>query len=167
VDAQEIRSAALAAAAEALSGQMPPSGELTAYADTLIPWIAGTVATWLDVTVIVGSHRLHSSNGGTMATTASVTDTSVTIVSRVADSAGNFRPDAIAWASDDTGGQLLAGDISADTWTWTGTIQGKIGTVTVTATSPTASPPPPASVITIDLQAGPAAQIISTVTVQP
>ena len=41
VDDQQVESAALAAAATALSGTRPEPGELTAYATQLVPWIRG------------------------------------------------------------------------------------------------------------------------------
>lgn len=168
MDDQEVRSAALAAAAEALSGTEPATGVLTAYAADLIPWINTPATVRLDVTLAIPGTftRLRSSNGGEMATSAAVTDTSVVITATCMDAQGNPTGEDISWSTDDAAGSILTPSVSADTGTWTGAITGATGTVNVTANA-ASTPGVPPFLAQIVVGPGPTVSIEGTVTVNP
>jgi hypothetical protein len=134
VDTEAVRSAALIAAAGVAGAGTQPA-DLTAYADQLIPWITAQPTAALDVILVIPGTptRLHSSNGGTMAFSAAVTDTSVVITATCKDAGGNPTGEQIRWTSDDPNGTILTPAVSADFGTWTGTITGTTGTVNVSA----------------------------------
>jgi hypothetical protein len=167
VDTQQIRSAALAAAATALSGSSPGPGDLAAYAAQLVPWISAPEPVRLDCTLTIpGTNiRLHSSHGGTMATNAVIgVNTTVAVNVLPEDANDNVTGDEIAFSSDDTAGAILDGVLSADGRTWTGSLTGATGTVTVTATCP-AVPSVAAYTAVINVITGPTTHLVGTVTV--
>ena len=99
-----------------------------------------------------------------MATNAILgTNSSVAVNVLPKDASDNTTLDDIAFASTDLTGAILAGSVSADGRTWTGTLVAP-GTVTVTATCPQV-PSVPAYVATINVTTGPTTHLVGTVTV--
>jgi hypothetical protein len=165
MDREAVRAAALIAAASAVQrGTSSPN--VTAYADQLIPWLTALATDHLDATVTVdGRAAGHSSNGGTMAFTATPgvnQKFDVTVLPK--DSGENTTADGISFATDDPGGAVLTPSLSADGRTWTGTLTGQLGTVNVTATSVQVPSVPPYTAQLI-VQAGQTTHLVGTVTV--
>ena len=164
-DIQAARAAAVIAAAIAHSGQDTPPEHLIQYAGKLVSWISAPPTARMVVTLTIPGTgiTLTSTDGGTMSTPATVDNTEVVIVIATEDDKNNPTADQLTWSSDDNG-TLLAPSISADTKTWTGTIQGVEGTVNVTASDPSA-PNVASFVAQIVIGAGATSQLAGTVTV--
>jgi hypothetical protein len=165
MDSEAARQTALLAAASAVprgTGQ----AALTAYADSLIPWLTAPVTDHLNVTVMIDGRPVgRSSNGGTMAFTAIVgTNTKFDVLVTPEDAGDNATGATVNFSTDDPGGTILVPSVSADGYTWTGTLTGVTGTVNVTATCPSAPAVPPFQAQLV-VQAGPTTQLVGTVTV--
>lgn len=165
MDSVAVRAAALQAAASAVV-RGTSAANLTAYAESLIPWLSQPPAVALDVAVSLdGAVIARSSNGGTMAFTAVIGVNQKFDVLVLPKSANeNTTDDAIAFSTDDPGGAILTPSVSADGRTWTGMLGTTPGTVNVTATCP-ADPSVPAYTAQLIVQAGPTTHLVGTVTV--
>ena len=86
---------------------------------------------------------------------ATVDNTTVTLVAKPEDDHGDPTPDTLAWTNDDTAAAVAAWSFCADAHTYTGTLAHTAeGTVTVTVSDPSASGVAPAEVV---LTVGPGA----------
>jgi len=165
MDSEAARTAALLAAASAVQ-RGTSAANVTAYADQLIPWLTAPVTDHLDVTLSLDGRQIaHSSNGGTMAFTATPGVNQKFDVAVLPKDAGeNVTADTISFSTDDPGGAILTPSVSADGRTWTGTLTGVTGTVNVTASSvqvPAATP----YTAQLIVQAGQTTHITGSVTV--
>jgi hypothetical protein len=167
MDEQEIRVAA-GVMASAVNRDHDDPHRLIAYADRLVPWIAGTATTRLVLTaaVIDGIAVTVNQPGGTMAQTvaATVDNTTVTLVASPQDDHNDPTPDLLTWTNDDTASAVAAWVLSADTDTYTGTLTHAEGTVNITITDPTAPALSP-TVVTLTVGPGATSQINVTATV--
>ena len=168
MDEQEIRVAAGLMAASATDWDHDSPHELIAYADRLVPWIAGTVTTRIVLTaaVIDGIAVTVNQPGGTMAQTvaATVDNTTVTLVAAPQDDHGDPTPDQLTWANDDTAGAVAAWVLDPTTDIYTGTLTHAEGTVNITVTDPTAPVLAP-TVVALTVGPGATSQINVTATV--
>ena len=165
MNSEAARIAALTAAAAAVPRGTSP-GNLTSYAEELLPWLTQLPAVRLDVTVSLdGTLVAHSSNGGTMATTAIAgVNTKFDVHAEPRDANEKVTTDAMTFTTDDTAGTILTPSLSADGRTWTGTLTGVLGTVNVTANDTTTTGIP-AYTSQLIVQAGPTTHIVGTTTV--
>jgi len=168
MDAQEIRVAAGMMAARATDWDHDSPHKLIAYADRLVPWIAGTETARivLAAAVIDGIAVTLNQPGGTMPqdVAATVDNTTVTLVASPQDDHGDQTPDQLTWTNDDTASAVATWELSADTDTYTGTLTHTEGTVNITVTDPS-SPALAPTVVTLTVGAGATSQINVTATV--
>ena len=159
MNSEAARIAALTAAAAAVPRGTSP-GNLTSYAEDLLPGLTQLPAVRLDGTLVA-----HSSNGGTMATTAIAgVNTKFDVHAEPRDANEKVTTDAMTFTTDDTAGTILTPSLSADGRTWTGTLTGVLGTVNVTANDTTTTGIP-AYTSQLIVQAGPTTHIVGTTTV--
>ena len=168
MDDQEIRAAAVIAAAAAHAWDEESPRKLTAYAARLVPWIAGTVTARITLTAETDgiAVTVQPPSGGEMAQTvaATVDNTTVTLVAQPEDDHNDPTPDLLTWTNDDTAGAVAAWVLSADTHTYTGTLTHAEGTVSITVTDPTVPSLAP-TVVTLTVGPGATSQVNVTATV--
>ena len=168
MDDQEIRAAAVIAAAAAHPWDGETPHKLIAYAGRLVPWIAGKVTTGIILTASADGIAVAVTppSGGTMAQTvaATVDNTTVTLVAQPEDDHNDPTPDLLTWTNDDTASAVAAWVLSPDTHTYTGTLNHVEGTVNITVTDPTVPSLAPTEV-TLTVGPGATSQINVTATV--
>ena len=168
MDDQEIRAAAGLIAATAADWDHENPRRLTAYADQIVPWIAGTVTTRIVLTAETDgiAVTVNPPSGGEMAQTvaATVDNTTVTLVAQPEDDHNDPTPDLLTWTNDDTASAVAAWVLSADTHTYTGTLTHAEGTVNITVTDPTVPSLAP-TVVTLTVGPGATSQVNVTATV--
>ncbi len=168
MDDQEIRAAAGLIAAGAADWDHENPRRLTAYADQVAQWIAGTVTTGIVLTASADgiAVTVNQPSGGEMAQTvaATVDNTTVTLVAEPEDDHNDPTPDLLTWTSDDTAATFATWVLSADTHTYTGTLTHAEGTVNITVTDPTVPDLAP-TVVTLTIGPGATSQLNVTATV--
>jgi len=168
MDDQEIRAAAGLIAAGAADWDHENPRRLTAYADQVAQWIAGTVTTGIVLTASADgiAVTVNQPSGGEMAQTvaATVDNTTVTLVAEPEDDHNDPTPDLLTWTNDDTAAAFATWVLSADTHTYTGTLTHAEGVVNITVTDP-AVPDLAAAVITLTIGPGATSQLNVTATV--
>ena len=112
MDDQEIRAAAVIAAAAAHPWDGETPHKLIAYAGRLVPWIAGKVTTGIILTASADgiAVAVNPPSGGEMAQTvaATVDNTTVTLVAQPEDDHNDPTPDLLTWTNDDTASAVAA-----------------------------------------------------------
>lgn len=168
MDDQEIRAAAGLIAASAQDWNHESPRDLTAYADQIVSWIAGTLTTVIVLTAEVDgiAVAVNSSAGGTMAqdVAATVDNTTVTLVAMTEDDHNDPTPDMLTWVNDDTAAAVATWVLSDDTHTYTGTLNHVEGVVNVTVTDPAAVSLSP-TVVTLTVGPGATSQLNVSATV--
>lgn len=160
-DLKRIEAARLAArsAGSFRDSALTPQDDSRAWADFWFAWLVAKQASRFSVTAITISNdgttaaKATVPNGGTMSTQMTMDDT-VTLAGKPADDHGDPTSDVLTYTADDNGAVL---SLALDGNTATGTPVGE-GTVNITITDP-AAPQLQASVVTIDVGAGPTSQI--------
>ena len=166
MDEKEIRAAAGLIAANATEWGRDEPHRLIAYADRLVPWIAGTITARIVLTAAVIDGITVNQSGGTMPqdVAATVDNTTVTLVASPEDDHGDPTPDQLTWSTDDAASAFATWVLSADTDTYTGTLTHTEGVVNITVTDPTAPSLAP-TVVTLTIGPGATSQINVTATV--
>lgn len=140
MDAVKARLAAALAAAVNRPGATDEA--LIRSAARLVRWAETSPTLWLAVKQIsVDGAPARTTTGGNMATVANATvdNNTVTIQVLPEDDHGDTTPDELTWTNDDTDNTVASYSVSADTHTYTMTLNHVEGTVNISAADPEAT----------------------------